>query len=255
MVEEAIRRGFDSIGFSSHECTLFPFDECGIDTMDEVESYITELEKLQEEYGDRIRIFKGLEVESRHLDTLTPSINPRLDYSIGSIHWFWVNGKDYSVDYIPQVFKDAEKEAGGLRPLLEGYYEEVKRFASFSSYSITGHIDLVTKFVEKEKWDFEKEKWYRDAANAAVEYVVKKGKLLEVNTGAISRGYRTTPYPSPFILSRMKELNAPVVLTSDCHDATRLEEHFKESKELLSSLGFKELYYLTDNGFQGEKLI
>ena len=45
-----------------------------------------------------------------------------------------------------------------MRALIEGYYREVMRFASFSPYSITGHFDLVTKFVEKEGWSFEEEK-------------------------------------------------------------------------------------------------
>ena len=254
MIVKAIEKGFSSIGFSSHTFTGFSFDSCGLSTKEKEEEYISSLENLREKYRSEIEIFIGLEEESRKEGTLEPTINPRLDYSIGSVHWFWINGKPFSVDYTAEEFLSAQKEAGSLRALIEGYYGEVMRFASFSPYSITGHFDLVTKFVEKEGWSFEEEKWYRDISLSALDHVIAKGKVLEVNTGAISRGLRTSPYPSRFLLERAKEKNAPVVITTDCHNKDYLDLYFIEAKKILEAIGFKEIQILTRNGFKGEKL-
>ena len=53
--------------------------------------------------------------------------------------------------------------------MINSYWEEVIRFMDISDYSILGHIDLVTKFVEKEHWDFESYSWYKEGAEAVVE--------------------------------------------------------------------------------------
>ena len=73
--------------------------------------------------------------------------------------------------------------------------------------------------------------------------------MLEVNTGAISRGYRTTPYPDKFILKEMKRLGFGVVISSDCHDARMVDCYFAESEQLLKECGFKEQYVLKKEGF------
>ncbi|MGN1164776.1 MAG: histidinol-phosphatase HisJ family protein [Candidatus Ornithospirochaeta sp.] len=255
LVEAAISQGFDSLGFSCHCYTGFPFDECGIKSRELEDRYIKEIFSLKEEYRDRIDLYCGLEVESRAQGTLESVADKRLEYTIGSVHWFWKGDVHYSIDNTPEEFEEAEEYFCGIRPLIEAYYNEVMRFASFSPYTITGHIDLVTKFVEKRGWDFEDSQWYRDVASSALEHVVSKGKAVEVNTGAISRGWRTTPYPSTFLLERLRDLNAPIVLTSDCHDSRCLDCGFRETAEVLSSLGFKELMYLENGRLKGEKIV
>ena len=254
LVESALGQGFDSLGFSCHCHTGFAFDECGIATKEKEAEYIDEIKSLKEEYRGRIALYCGLELESRNACSSEPQYDSRLDYTIGSVHWFWKDGRHFTVDNTPEEFLEAAEYFGGFRPLIESYYGEVMRFASFSPYTITGHLDLVTKFVEKKGWEFENSTWYRDISSSAAEYVVKRGKAVEVNTGAISRGWRTSSYPSTFILERLRDLNAPIVLTSDCHDRLFLSCNFQREKEILSSLGFKELMYLEDGILKGERI-
>ena len=92
----------------------------------------------------------------------------------------------------------------------------------------------------------------RDAALAAAEECIRHGKIVEVNTGAISSSYRTTPYPAPFILKYLREKNAPITLTSDCHAKENIEVAFDETLEMLREIGFRELYVLTGDGFRAE---
>ena len=254
MVLAAIDKGFSSLGFSSHCFSNLSYDECGIKTADDYEAYLSEVEALKQKYKNQISIYRGIELESRIKDELYPNPDPRLDYSIGSIHWFYLDSRHWEVDYKAEILLQAKEAFGGFRPLIESYYNEVIEFAKHSSYSITGHIDLVTKFSELNSFGFENESWYRDAALSAAESVVKCGKLVEVNTGAISRGYRTTPYPAPFILKRLAELNAPIIVTTDCHSANNIDIKYDETVSMLSSYGFTHLYYLTDSGFKGIKI-
>ena len=254
MVLAAIDKGFSSLGFSSHCFSNLSHDECGIKTASDYEAYLSEVEALKQKYKNQISIYRGIELESRIKDELYPNPDPRLDYSIGSIHWFYLDSRHWEVDYKGEILLQAKEAFGGFRPLIESYYNEVIEFAKHSSYSITGHIDLVTKFSELNSFGFENESWYRDAALSAAESVVKCGKLVEVNTGAISRGYRTTPYPAPFILKRLAELNAPIIVTTDCHSANNIDIKYDETVSMLSSYGFTHLYYLTDSGFKGIKI-
>lgn len=254
MVLAAIDKGFSSLGFSSHCFSNLSYDECGIKTAADYEAYLSEVEALKQKYKNQISIYRGIELESRIKDELYPNPDPRLDYSIGSIHWFYLDSRHWEVDYKAEILLQAKETFGGFRPLIESYYNEVIEFAKHSSYSITGHIDLVTKFSELNSFGFENESWYRDAALSAAESVVKCGKLVEVNTGAISRGYRTTPYPDPFILKRLAELNAPIIVTTDCHSANNIDIKYDETVSMLSSYGFTHLYYLTDSGFKGIKI-
>ena len=254
MVLAAIDKGFSSLGFSSHCFSNLSYDECGIKTVVDYEAYLSEVEALKQKYKNQISIYRGIELESRIKDELYPNPDPRLDYSIGSIHWFYLDSRHWEVDYKAEILLQAKEAFGGFRPLIESYYNEVIEFAKHSSYSITGHIDLVTKFSELNSFGFENESWYRDTALSAAESVVKCGKLVEVNTGAISRGYRTTPYPAPFILKRLAELNAPIIVTTDCHSANNIDIKYDETVSMLSSYGFTHLYYLTDSGFKGIKI-
>ena len=78
-----------------------------------------------------------------------------------------------------------------------------------------------------------------------------KGKIpfFEVNVGAMSRGYRTTPYPQIDILKELYKCGFGAVISSDCHDNTVLDCHFEAARDHLIEAGFKTRYILTDNGF------
>jgi His-Xaa-Ser system radical SAM maturase HxsC len=45
----------------------------------------------------------------------------------------------------------------------------------------------------------------------------------------MARGYRNSPYPEDFILREILSLGGSVVVSSDCHDATKLDFAFEET--------------------------
>lgn len=248
MVKAAIQDGLTSLGFSSHNYTGFSWDACGIHE-DQIDAYFQEIDRLGEKYP-QISLYRGFEIESRSASGKIV-FDPRLQYSIGSCHAFATPKGFMDVDNTPEIFQQAIDAFGGdVRLLVENYYQEVVRFAKTAPFSIIGHFDLVTKFLDKKPFFDEQESWYQDMALEYLEEAAKTGKIFEVNTGAISRGWKRDPYPASFLLERLYRLHAPILISSDSHSASTLTCHFDETENLLRSIGFKEQMQLTDRGFQ-----
>lgn len=246
MIQAAIRAGFVSLGFSGHAPTGFPDDDCQITDID---GYFSELDNARRTYAGRIRIFKGLELESRVLGGNHPVIDKRCDYTIGSDHLFWTPEGPFSVDYIPEEWNNALKAVGDVKKLMECYYEEIVSFAEEVPFDIIGHVDLYTKFNEGNAMFDENDPQLQKLALHYIDKLASTGKIFEVNTGAIGKEYRSTPYPAPFILKRLLELKAPIILSSDSHSVKTIDCYFDETEKLLREIGFTEQMQLTDKGF------
>ena len=134
------------------------------------------------------------------------------------------------------------------------YYKTLAELPQYGSFDIIGHFDLITKHSDNRVFFDETSKEYLDAAFEAAEALAGKIPLFEVNTGAIARGYRKTPYPSIPIIKRLRELGFGAVITSDCHNKKMIDCNFDEAAELLKLCGFKEKYILTEKGFEGVSL-
>ncbi len=78
---------------------------------------------------------------------------------------------------------------------------------------------------------------------------VEAGCLIEINTGAIARGYRQTPYPRRFLLERVRARGGRIVLSSDAHSAAAVACGLADAAALARSVGFTEYQRLTPEGF------
>ena len=70
----------------------------------------------------------------------------------------------------------------------------------------------------------------------------------------MARGYRTTPYPAPFIMKELKNKNCRIIISSDCHDAEKLNYGFDDAVKYLESFGFTKVYYFNNGQFEGVNL-
>ena len=86
------------------------------------------------------------------------------------------------------------------------------------------------------------------------EVAAKYGKPFEINTGAIGRGLRTTPYPSPELLSMIRRAGASIMINSDCHNKDFLDCGFDDAVALAKDCGFKEHQILTKDGWRAVPL-
>ena len=115
-------------------------------------------------------------------------------------------------------------------------------------------ITTITKYNEDESYFQFNDKDYMNIVCDCIDRLLINDKIFEVNTGAIARGYRKTPYPSKNILEYLYAKNARICLNSDCHDKNYLDCAFESSLDLIQSCGFKELQILTNDGFVPVKI-
>ncbi len=244
IVKTAIDKGFFSIGFSGHGYHK-ESDYCM--TKEGTEKYKKEILELKNKYADKIKIYLGLE-----FDLFSDKDFSMLDYSIGSVHYLKIGDElvdmDNSIDVVRGVIKNYF-DNDSLKFAKE-YYRHLAMLPSIGDIDIIGHFDILTKHCEKYDLIDTTTKEYKNMALEAVETLKDKIPFFELNTGAIARGYRKTPYPAPFILKELKNMGFGAVITSDCHNKDYLDFGFSDAREILTECGFKERYILMDDGFK-----
>lgn len=243
IVRKAVDIGLKSIGFSGHAYTEMDSSFCM--TKEDTEKYIEEIKALKDKYTD-IDVLLGIEKDYYSSDDY------KYDYVIGSLHYVERDGVPLSVDDTAEVMENnVQKYFGGdYREYVKSYYEDLKDVVRKTSADVVGHFDLITKFNEGNKYFDEDADWYKECALDALREIAKSKPIFEVNTGAICRGYRSTPYPAKFILEEIKNLGCDVVLTSDCHDLNNLGYAFDEALNIVKECGFETVKVLTKNGFR-----
>ena len=203
MVLGALSSRCASLGFSEHSPLPPAADPDGW-TMKETEvgAYRAEILRLREKYRGKIDIFLGLEQD---FDSPPPA--EKYDYLIGSVHSVAAGGRLLSVDNTRENFVQAVREhfGGDFFAFARAYYRRMAAAAEKTGCQIAGHFDLVTKFNEGGRFFDEADPRYRSAALEALEAVMERDVIFEINTGAMSRGYRSAPYPAPFLLEARSE--------------------------------------------------
>lgn len=227
MVLAAIDRGLGRIGFSAHAPTPHGEDYCM--KAERVGEYIATVRALQEKYADQIEVLCGIEQ-----DLLSAPLSDEFDYIIGSVHHLEVGGAVYSVDDTPAELARCCREGfgGDAYAMCEAYYAAVARLADIKP-DIIGHLDLITKFIEREPLFDQSHPRYLAAARGAIDALVPTGALFEINTGAMSRTWRSEPYPARALIDYIKQKGGRVLLTGDAHTAQSLCYAFEDCKHLM----------------------
>lgn len=244
MVQEAISRNFDVLGFSGH-------GYCSIDTysmpFDEMEKYILDVQQAKEKYKDQISIYLGIEqdVLGKRFEKNDP-----FDYIIGSVHFVNVADQYLAVDMDKNTTEKIVEFCGDFLTYAKVYYEEVKKIAAMDEVDIVGHVDLLTKFNEDESFIRFDNLDYLALAKECIDELIKANKIFEVNTGAIARGYRKSPYPHKTLLEYIYQKGGKILLNSDCHNRFKLDCSYKESLELIKECGFQSMM-----AFDGKKFV
>ena len=244
MAAAAYQQNVQYLGFSCHSHTPIPADEGAVLPADMTEYRQTVL-RLRAEYEGRMEILLGLEWDSQS------DISPEdFDYWIGSVHYEkGGNGQYYAADWGEEHFIACRDELCGGDPLgvTDLYYQEVARVAA-KKPPILGHFDIITKHNEGGRLFDETVPRYQMAALEALHTADPAASLLEINTGGVSRGYRTTPYPALFLLREWKNMGGKIILTSDSHSVDTIVSGFGQAAELAKAAGFAESVLLTRRG-------
>lgn len=245
MAAAAYDLGVTHFGFSGHSFETYGQDFCL--SRENVPVYLETARKLQEEYRGRMEIFVGLELD------YFGEKPEGLDYAIGSVHGLRLEeGRCRYVDASAQTSQQTVDECfgGDWYRYTDAYYDLVADLPRKTGCQWIGHFDLVTKFNEQVHAIDEESPRYLRRALEAMEYLVREGVAFEINTGAIARGYRTTPYPGHTLLRWLKEFGGEIILNSDCHHAPQLCFGFEQTARLAQEIGFSHTNLWTREGLR-----
>lgn len=245
MAKAAYDLGFVSFGFSGH--SHLPYKAGYEMKMEKEAEYRKEVLAIKKEYEGKMEVLLGLELDS---DSIYPDF--KYDFLISSVHQLHVGDNWYAVDHCKEDFDKCLNAFGGIKNMLKEFYSITASAALRDNIDIVGHIDLVGKFNETFEYFNPNDEWYLNLVFTAIDTILEKRPdiVFEVNTGAISRGYRTTPYPDIPILKYLAEKKAKITLNSDTHAANTLDFAYDTAIKHIKSVGINKIYILRKNGFE-----
>ncbi len=242
-IKEAIRQGFNTLGFSEH--SVLPFENTFALQAGTENDYVSEIRRLQKEYEDQLEILLALEADyipgvSSEFSGLKSSLG--LDYIIGSVHlvknshpdklWFIDGPKRETYDNgLNELF------GGDIRKGVTAYWHQINQMLEEETFDIVGHLDKI-KMHNQGRWFNEADPWYTGLVNETIALIAEKGVLVEVNTRGVYKGRSDSLFPGEYVLRLMNERKIPVVLSSDAHQPHELSLYFKEAMSILKDCGF-----------------
>lgn len=242
MVQAAIEAGAEALGISDHARVDFDAHYC----MDRknIVPYRKELSRLKEIYAGQITLLCGMEAD---LDS--DWTYEDYDYVVGSVHYVRGGSVEYCVDNSPEITLNCVKThfGGDFNSFAEAYFSRLPEMQEKTGADIIGHFDLLTKFADRgaaPDWGHPR---FRAAWKSAMEALAGKA-VLEINTGAITRGYRTEPYPTEEMLRYWHHLGGEILLSSDAHSTKALFAHFDLGEALARRCGFTTGGFHTKDG-------
>lgn len=258
VVQEAIRQGLKVLGFSDH--SPVPFENSFAIKDNEVDDYINTIKSLKEKYKDNIDIYCSMEMDFipgkvRNFREMKQSLG--LDYMIGSVHlvgndvnrlWF-IDGSKYET-YDEGLFNYYD---GDIKKGVKAFFYQYNEMIETEEFDIVGHFDKI-KMHNRNRYFNEEDKWYRDYLMETLTLIKEKSLIVEVNTRGIYKKRSEDFYPSTWILPIMREMNIPVVISSDSHKAEELTLCFDEAEKALKAAGYKETVCYKDGAFNAVSL-
>ncbi len=257
MVDKAISLGFKTLGFSGHQYSDSEYYYAM--SIEAMEEYIKDIRAAEEEYGKRgekLKIHSGIE-----RDFFADRIDEKYDYVIGSVHSVKAGDGHLFVDSSVEKLRKGVEEYfdGDYLKLAKAFFELERGVAEKTGCHIIGHFDLFRKFNEGNVlFDEERPEFISMGMEALhdvienfdvnkvclppkgrklpeeIERALDSGKpIFEINTGAMAKGHRTTPYPSKPLIDELIKMDIPILMNSDCHNKDYLNYGFDYVKKMI----------------------
>ncbi len=239
----AVRKGFTSLGFSSHAPLPVPNEW----TMREgdMSRYLDALDELARRFRGSLEILRSLEVDfvpgiMGPADAKYRSLG--LDYIIGAVHiipdptsgeFLCIDGPDKEfIHLLTRVFKN------DISSMVHDYFERVRLLIRSGGFQILAHIDLIRKKNRNSRFFAEEEPWYLAEIDETLAAAAAAGIMIEMNTGAMARGAMESPYPSFRTLAKARAMGIPIVLNSDAHSSEHIDYWFEDGSRMLREAGY-----------------
>lgn len=226
MVVGAIQKGLTKICFTEHVDYEYPDDSIHFDV--DFDQYNGEIDRLRTKYEGVIQIRKGIEIG------VQPHILKQYEQLM----------KKESFDFIICSMHTTDQKSLHYKEIFEGrtveeafklYYDEyLTCIKNFKQFNVLGHVDLIKRYT-----DTPSKELFHDELKAIFDELIPYGKGIEINTSGVRYGL-SHALPSKDVLKLYKACGGEIItLGSDAHRVSELAFEFRESLQLLQSVGFE----------------
>lgn len=251
MVRAAFAAGMTAIGFSAH--AAYPFATEWHLPPARYGEYRAEIGRLRAEWAGRIAVHYGFEADyiagvTAPDRALYAPFEP--DYLIGSIHYV-PSDRPRKARTLWSVDAGTAEVARGLEACFGGdgkravcaYWRAVRDMVSGCDFDIVGHLDIFRKRNGPLRFVDEGASWYRRELKETVRAIARSGKIVELNTGAISRGAMDGIYPADGTLALLRKAGVPVMINSDAHAPDALVCAYDRAAAAARAAGYETLTF------------
>lgn len=254
-VLKAINSGFEKLGFSGH--APVPFENSYAIKEENLENYCNSILLLKEKYKDQITIYLALEID--YIPGLTKAFaefvkSCKLDYTIGSIHLV-TNQQEKKLWFIDgskiEEYDNGVKNAfdGDIKKGVTVFYQQTNEMLINQKPDIIGHFDKI-KMNNRNRYFTQDEKWYQDLISETLSVIKEQKTIVEVNTRGLYKKRSEELFPGIDILKKIKQLDIPIIISSDAHKPDELPLLINETRILLKDIGFKSLSIFDGKNWQ-----
>lgn len=238
MAHAAYNIGMKIYGFSPH--SPLPIESTCNMSWQDVDSYISEGNRLKNLYKDKMQIFVGMEV-----DYLSPEFGPHnpeiqslpLDYRIGSVHFVPnQSGVFFDCDGSAERFAQYVHEHYGddLRYVVERYFQQILEMLEFGGFDILGHFDKIIGNAVSVDASVEDKDWYVRLVEQTIDVASQKDIYVEINTKALSR--RNRFYPDARWWKLLVDKGCRLLVNSDAHEPALIDAGRREALDILHGI-------------------
>ena len=216
-VREAVENGSEAIGISDHSpLPDYLFDRMG---HSEVEEYLNDINEAISEFGDKIKIYKALELEYfPEFDEYYKDLEEKFDYLVLGHHYYDGRKSSWHVETVDN---------------LETYANELIRAMESGHFAFAAHPDLFASAYPI---------WDENCIAASYKICKKALELdmpLEINANGVRKGLHPKPegmrygYPREEFWKIASECGVKVLVNSDCHHPHEFhDESVEKAREL-----------------------
>lgn len=197
---------------------------------EDFDRYFAEGHRLQDTYGDRLKIGLGVECgfNEEHVDLLLQRLSEREWDEIGiSCHFLKIPQDDLHLNLFSRKEINVRRSLqSDCDKLLERYIRALTLAAAVLPGTMLCHLDGALRFVPSAQFEQVNPALVRGLLST----IKEKNMSLEVNTSGFA--IRGEPFPRKEILTLAVQLGIPLVLSSDAHRPQDVGNYFTRFKPL-----------------------
>jgi len=239
LCRQEIQKGMNMVAITDH-CDI-QYKE-NIDLMANAGRSYEAAKEADHRFGTELKVLTGIELgEGIWFPEECERIANAFDFDvrIGAVHA--VRYREYTMPYSQIDFSEFQPEE--IAEYIHVYLDDVMESLRLLDYDILAHLMNPVKYIEKTAGISVQLSQFDDKISEILQYIIKHGMALEVNTAALQTDYQGL-MPGKEILQKYREMGGYLItLGSDAHIAENGAKGFEEAVSLLKELGFRKLFY------------